>query len=31
MRDPTRQAERLLAIRLRYTINTHLLSWLGRT
>lgn len=24
MRDPTRQAERLLAIRLRYTINTHL-------
>ena len=23
MRDPTRQAERLLAIRLRYTINTH--------
>jgi hypothetical protein len=24
MRDPTRQAERLVAIRLRYTINTHL-------
>ncbi|MFC7478178.1 hypothetical protein ACFQS7_27780 [Dankookia sp. GCM10030260] len=24
MRDPTRQAERLMAIRLRYTINTHL-------
>jgi len=24
MRDPTRQAVRLLAIRLRYTINTHL-------
>ena len=24
MRDPNRQAERLLAIRLRYTINTHL-------
>jgi hypothetical protein len=24
MRDPTRQAERLLAIRLCYTINTHL-------
>ena len=24
MRDPTQQAERLLAIRLRYTINTHL-------
>lgn len=24
MRDPTRQAERLIAIRLRYTINTHL-------
>ncbi|TDH62298.1 hypothetical protein E2C06_11820 [Dankookia rubra] len=24
MCDPTRQAERLLAIRLRYTINTHL-------
>jgi hypothetical protein len=24
MRDPTRQAERLMAIRLRYTINTYL-------
>ena len=24
MRDPTQQAERLMAIRLRYTINTHL-------
>jgi hypothetical protein len=24
MRDPTRQAERLMAIRLRYIINTHL-------
>jgi hypothetical protein len=24
MHDPTRQAERLMAIRLRYTINTHL-------
>jgi hypothetical protein len=24
MRDPNRQAERLLTIRLRYTINTHL-------
>ena len=24
MLDPTRQAERLMAIRLRYTINTHL-------
>lgn len=24
MRDPTRQVERLMAIRLRYTINTHL-------
>ena len=24
MRDPTRQAERLMAIRPRYTINTHL-------
>jgi hypothetical protein len=24
MRDPTRQAERLMVIRLRYTINTHL-------
>jgi hypothetical protein len=24
MRDPTRQAERLMAIRLRYVINTHL-------
>ena len=24
MQDPTRQAERLTAIRLRYTINTHL-------
>jgi hypothetical protein len=24
MRDPTRQAERLMAIRLRYTINIHL-------
>lgn len=24
MRAPTRQAERLMAIRLRYTINTHL-------
>ena len=24
MRDPIRQAERLMAIRLRYTINTHL-------
>ena len=24
MRDPTRQAARLMAIRLRYTINTHL-------
>ena len=24
MRDPTRQAERLMATRLRYTINTHL-------
>jgi hypothetical protein len=24
MRDPTRQAERLMAIRLRFTINTHL-------
>jgi hypothetical protein len=24
MRDTTRQAERLMAIRLRYTINTHL-------
>jgi hypothetical protein len=24
MRDPTRQAERLIAIRLRYTINAHL-------
>ena len=24
MRDPTRQAEQLMTIRLRYTINTHL-------
>jgi hypothetical protein len=24
MRDPIRQAERLMAIRLRYTINSHL-------
>ena len=27
MRDPIRQAERLLAIRLRYTINTNLEDW----